>query len=123
MIAKNVSLSAIHKRASEPSWSAKAITLDLPDATSSCLHSTFESEQSRRTKWRFIMDTLDQTEAKVMLLHYGRELPLNQVSRMLGLSNKSGAKAYIVSARRKLTAAVSLNGKPQHEAGAASFVF
>jgi hypothetical protein len=37
-----------------------------------------------------------------MLLHYGEELPLSAVSRMLGLTNKSGAKAYIVSARRKL---------------------
>jgi RNA polymerase sigma-70 factor, ECF subfamily len=40
----------------------------------------------------------------VMLLHYGQELPLNDVSRVLGLTNKSGAKAYIVSARRKLQA-------------------
>jgi RNA polymerase sigma-70 factor, ECF subfamily len=38
-------------------------------------------------------------------LHYGQELPLNTVSRMLGLTNKSGAKAYIVSAKRKLNAA------------------
>ncbi len=52
------------------------------------------------------MDTLDQTEAQVMLLHYGKELPLNTVSRMLGLTNKSGAKAYIVSAKRKLNAAL-----------------
>ena len=42
-----------------------------------------------------------------MLLHYGQEMPLNTVSRILGLTNKSGAKAYIVSARRKLTAAMS----------------
>jgi hypothetical protein len=48
---------------------------------------------------------LDKTEARVMMLHYGQEMPLNAVSRMLGLTNKSGAKAYIVSARRKLAAA------------------
>jgi hypothetical protein len=40
-----------------------------------------------------------------MMLHYGEEIPLNTVSQMLGLTNKSGAKAYIVSARRKLAAA------------------
>jgi RNA polymerase sigma-70 factor, ECF subfamily len=40
------------------------------------------------------------------MLHYGQEMPLNDVSRMLGLTNKSGAKAYIVSARRKLNAAM-----------------
>jgi hypothetical protein len=33
-------------------------------------------------------------------------MPLNAVSRKLGLTNKSGAKAYIVSARRKLQAAM-----------------
>jgi len=65
-----------------------------------------ESEQSRRRSWRFILDTLDKTEAQVMMLHYGRELPLTAVSSLLGLTNKSGAKAYIVSARRKLSAAI-----------------
>ena len=45
-------------------------------------------------------------EARVMLLHYGEEMPLNAVSRKLGLTNKSGAKAYVVSARRKLNAAL-----------------
>jgi tRNA A37 threonylcarbamoyladenosine dehydratase len=65
-----------------------------------------EREQTRQKNWRFIVDTLDSTEAKVMMLHYGQELPLNTVSRMLGLTNKSGAKAYVVSARRKLDAAV-----------------
>jgi hypothetical protein len=37
-----------------------------------------------------------------------QEMPLIAVSRMLGLTNKSGAKAYIVSARRKLTARMSI---------------
>jgi hypothetical protein len=40
------------------------------------------------------------------MMHYGEELPLNTVSRILGLTNKSGAKAYIVSARRKLHEAI-----------------
>ena len=40
------------------------------------------------------------------MLHYGQEMPLTAVSRKLGLTNKSGAKAYVVSARRKLNAAL-----------------
>jgi DNA-directed RNA polymerase specialized sigma24 family protein len=71
------------------------------------VHTAVETEQTRRRSWRFILDTLDKTEARVMMLHYGEEMPLNTVSRVLGLTNKSGAKAYIVSARRKLTAAMS----------------
>ncbi|HEX5432443.1 MAG TPA: sigma-70 family RNA polymerase sigma factor [Bryobacteraceae bacterium] len=107
VIARNLCMSALQKRASEPVWSAKAITFDLPDPSAMDVHRDVEVRQSRRKRWQFIMETLDQTEAKVMMLHYGQELSLNTVSRMLGLTNKSGAKAYIVSAKRKLNAAVA----------------
>jgi len=106
VIARNLCMSALQKRASEPVWAAKAITADLPDAAARNIHAAVETEQARARNWRFILDTLDQTEAKVMLMHYGEELPLNTVSRTLGLTNKSGAKAYIVSAKRKLSAAM-----------------
>ena len=43
-----------------------------------------------------------------MILHYVHELPLGAVSRMLGLTNESGAKAFVVSARRKLKRAHEL---------------
>lgn len=106
VIARNLCMSALQKRASEPVWSAKAITMDLPDPAAMNIHRDVEMRQSRRKSWQFILDTLDETEAKVMLLHYGEELSLDKVSRMLGLTNKSGAKAYIVSAKRKLNAAI-----------------
>lgn len=107
VIARNLCMTALQKRASEPVWAAKAIPVDLPDLSCADIQQTVEMEESRAKGWRFILDTLDRTEAQVMLLHYGRELPLNTVSRMLGLTNKSGAKAYIVSAKRKLNAAKS----------------
>jgi RNA polymerase sigma factor (sigma-70 family) len=106
VIARNLCMSALQKRASEPVWAAKAITTDLPDATARNIHAAVETEQTRARNWRFILETLDQTEAKVMMMHYGEELPLDTVSRILGLTNKSGAKAYIVSAKRKLNAAL-----------------
>jgi RNA polymerase sigma-70 factor (ECF subfamily) len=106
VIARNRCMSAIQKRACEPVWVAKANPTDFPDTATVDVHAAVESEQSRRRSWRFILDTLDKTEAQVMMLHYGRELPLTAVSRLLGLTNKSGAKAYIVSARRKLSAAI-----------------
>jgi RNA polymerase sigma-70 factor (ECF subfamily) len=107
VIARNLCVSAIQKRSNEPVWVAKTTPVDFPDRASVDVHTAVESEQIRRKSWRFILDTLDKTEARVMMLHYGEEMPLNTVSRMLGLTNKSGAKAYIVSARRKLTAAMS----------------
>jgi len=106
-ITRNSCMSALHKRASEPVWSAKALTMEIPDPSANDIHAVVEREQSRRKSWDFIRHTLDHTETRVMLLHYGNELPLDAVSRMLGLTNKSGAKAYIVSARRKLTAALA----------------
>lgn len=106
VIARNLCMSALQKRSNEPIWVAKTNSTDFPDTTAVDVHTAVETEQSRRRSWRFIIDTLDQTEARVMMLHYGQEMPLKSVSRMLGLTNKSGAKAYIVSARRKLTAAM-----------------
>ncbi|MEO8099382.1 MAG: RNA polymerase sigma factor [Acidobacteriota bacterium] len=108
VIARNLCFTAVQKRNNEPVWIAKSQSTELPDLCSTDIHASVELEQSRQSNWRFILDTLDRTEAKVMMLHYGRELPLSDVSRMLGLTNKSGAKAYIVSARRKLDAAMSL---------------
>jgi RNA polymerase sigma-70 factor (ECF subfamily) len=107
VIARNLCMSAIQKRSSEPVWVAKTNAADFPDTAGVDVHKAVETEQSRRRSWRFILDTLDKTEARVMMLHYGQEMPLNAVSRVLGLTNKSGAKAYIVSARRKLHAAMS----------------
>jgi RNA polymerase sigma factor (sigma-70 family) len=50
--------------------------------------------------------SLDETEHRVMKLHYGEEMTLDSITRLLGLGNQSGAKAYVVSARRKLKTAV-----------------
>jgi RNA polymerase sigma-70 factor (ECF subfamily) len=64
-----------------------------------------QNSRSRRLH-RFLNDTLDETERTVFTLHYGEELPLDAITRMLQLDNSSGAKAYIVSAKRKLSRAV-----------------
>ncbi|HET8774771.1 MAG TPA: RNA polymerase sigma factor, partial [Thermoanaerobaculia bacterium] len=63
-----------------------------------------QSSTSRRLQ-RFLTDTLDETERTVFTLHYGDDVPLDAITRMLRLDNSSGAKAYIVSAKRKLARA------------------
>ena len=45
---------------------------------------------------------LEPLEAKVLYLHFVDGLPLASITDLLQLSNKSGAKAYIVSGGRKL---------------------
>lgn len=106
VIARNLCFTAVQRRVTEPVWIAKSQSTELPDTLSLDIHEAFEIRQKRQSNWRFILQTLDKVEARVMLLHYGEELPLSAVSRMLGLTNKSGAKAYIVSARRKLNVAM-----------------
>lgn len=45
---------------------------------------------------------LEPLEAKVLYLHYVDGMTLPAITDLLGLENKSGAKAYIVSGRRRL---------------------
>src|SRR5262245_4848977 len=54
---------------------------------------------------KFLTANLDRTEQAVFTLHYGDEMTLDAITRLLRLDNASGAKAYIVSARRKLARA------------------
>ncbi len=62
--------------------------------------------KSRRQRlMAFLAETLDQTERTVFTLHYGDDMPLDLITRLLRLENASGAKAYIVSAKRKLARA------------------
>lgn len=51
-------------------------------------------------------EALEETEKAVFALHFGADLPLQAITRLLNLTNASGAKAYIVSARRKLSRAI-----------------
>jgi RNA polymerase sigma-70 factor (ECF subfamily) len=53
----------------------------------------------------FLSATLEPIERRVFTLHYGAEMPLEAITRLLGLDNASGAKAYIVSAKRKIARA------------------
>lgn len=64
------------------------------------------SQRGERLK-RFLATTLDAVERRVFVLHYGDGMPLDAITRLLRLDNASGAKAYIVSARRKIVRATS----------------
>jgi len=77
------------------------------DARSEDVSMTIERDQSGKLLQDLMRESLDETEAKVMTMHYVHEMPLESITRLLGLSNQSGAKAYIVSARRKLNRGIS----------------
>ena len=54
----------------------------------------------------FLGETLDPIERTVFTMHYADEIPLDAITSTLNLDNASGAKAYIVSAKRKLARAL-----------------
>ena len=60
---------------------------------------------------KLLTRNLDEIEQQVMVLHFGHSMPLDSLTRLLELDNASGAKAYVVSAKRKLKRAIA-----RHEA-------
>ena len=49
-----------------------------------------------------VANDLEPLESRVLILHYVHGLTLARIGEMLALTNKSGAKAYIVAGLRKL---------------------
>lgn len=77
------------------------ILLGIPDNAPSP-QSALEKAASAELVRKLLSEALDETEKMVFTLHYGDDVPLDAITRMLRLENQSGAKAYIVSAKRKL---------------------
>lgn len=106
VIARNQCFSELRTRATFPmgsleSQEAEAVVTEMPAIEEELIH-----RQGIGLLRRWVAELLDADEKKVMMLHYGEELPLAAITSLLGLKNRSGAKAFIVSARRKLDAAV-----------------
>jgi RNA polymerase sigma factor, sigma-70 family len=102
-IARNESINRM-KRNPPPTDGEEAL-VDLPDLEPGPEDIAAYKSRSRRLN-EFLSTTLDQTELTVFTLHYGDDMPFEAITRLLHLDNASGAKAYIVSAKRKLARAV-----------------
>ena len=98
-IARNQCLNAMKARSLRPLEEGGEVLAELPGDDSSTEH---EGERSGNLVHQLLNEALDETERKVFTLHYGDELSLSAITRLLRLTNLSGAKAYIVSAKRKL---------------------
>ena len=67
-----------------------------------------EVEEARRIALGLMRDALlERMERRAYMLHYAAGVPIDRVTTGLHLRNPSGAKAHIVSARRKLERAVT----------------
>jgi len=66
------------------------------------LEESFENRR-RMARLRRLLDTaLTPLEARILVLHFANDVPLSVLDRKLGLTNRSGARAYLMSAKRKL---------------------
>ena len=100
-ITRNHCLNAIRKLEADPLARREEFPPNLTDDLGN-VHANAESAQAFERLWSIINQTLTAMEKRVMALHYGHELTLEAITRACGLSNPSGAKAYIVNAKRKL---------------------
>ena len=102
-ITRNHCLNAVRSRASAPQMDTDEMFMEtLPDVASDSPLASVERKQQAEIARQLINETLEETEKAVFTMHFGEELPLDVITRMLNLSNASGAKAYLVSAKRKL---------------------
>jgi RNA polymerase sigma-70 factor, ECF subfamily len=102
-ITRNHCLNAVRARTSRPDMeSDEAVMETLPDMGTDSPLTSLERKQQSEIARQLINENLEETEKKVFTLHFGEELPLDTITRMLKLENASGAKAYLVSAKRKL---------------------
>jgi RNA polymerase sigma factor (sigma-70 family) len=97
-----------HLKARSPLTDALGDTVAeaLPDDPESRPEHVIELRSSVQAARALLDRELTDTEKRVFILHYGDEVRLETITRLLGLKNPSGAKAYLVSARRKLARAL-----------------
>ena len=108
-IARNHCLNAVRARSSLPAMDPVHLLVDtLPDLASENPDAAMQTKQLAEIARQIVCEALEETERVVFTLHFVEELPLDVISRMLNLTNLSGAKAYLVSAKRKLERAVRI---------------
>jgi RNA polymerase sigma-70 factor, ECF subfamily len=105
-ISKNHCVNEMKARSARLEQSTHAPEFDIEDESQQSALAALEQQESSRWVKDLIEETLDATEKKVMVLHYAEDITLDTLTRLLGLTNPSGARAYVVSAKRKLSAAV-----------------
>ena len=117
-IARNHCMDELRSRAVRPEDTTDALMDEMADLRGEDVPSAMERRESEEMVRLLIRESLDDTETQVMTLHYVHELPLDSVTKILGLDNPSGAKQYIVSARRKLSRAFARwTSRQQHVRG------
>jgi RNA polymerase sigma-70 factor (ECF subfamily) len=106
VIARNRWRDELRSRQSRPREAPEEAMGFAEPASDNAALAALDAHDARRVVHTLMEQSLDELEKQVMTLHYGHEMRLDAITALLGLTNASGAKAYIVSARRKLSAAI-----------------
>ena len=105
-ITRNHCIDAMHRRSNELFDTMDLTKISMPDSKAVDAELAYGKKQEQRARLEIVAGSLNRLETQVMVLHYGHDVPIQKVTTMLDLKNASGAKAFIVSARRKLSTAV-----------------
>lgn len=103
VIARNVSLNAV---AAPSLLREDAALLDGLPATAPGPAERFEQEQDWEAARRLMLDHLDDQERMALWLCCHERMPVDGITRALGLTNATGARGLLQRARRKLRAAL-----------------
>jgi RNA polymerase sigma-70 factor, ECF subfamily len=106
VIARNRWRDDLRARDARPREAPQEAGADLEPATVNDALAALDARDARTVVQQLMNEVLDDREKQVMTLHYGHGMTLDAITAGLGLTNASGAKAYVVNARRKLKAAV-----------------
>ena len=104
-IARNHCFNHLRSKAARPETQEEPLLPEIPDRNARDPQAAMEAAEAARLLRELAESCLDATELRVLTLHYGEEMPLDAITSLLGMENASGAKAFVVSARRKLQAA------------------
>jgi RNA polymerase sigma-70 factor (ECF subfamily) len=107
-VTRNCFRDYVKARAARPREVGEAALLTAGPVTANDAVAELEARSARKLVRRLIRNArLDETEIRAIAMHYCDDMPLGAITAALGLTNASGAKAPIVSARRKLRVAAA----------------
>lgn len=102
-VCRNHCLNHVKARATQPDTIGEEALSFLAAPDGGPMEDQLARQQQLQLARMWIRDSLEETERRVFVMHFLEEMPLDAITRALGLTNASGAKAFIVSARRKLS--------------------
>jgi RNA polymerase sigma-70 factor (ECF subfamily) len=108
-VTRNHCLTALKRKVADPLASSEPYPAVLFDQNTADPDKAIETLELYQRLRGVMAKFLTPLEIRILLLHYAYALSLGEITVRLSLANPSGAKAFIVNARRKLRRALEGN--------------